>query len=32
MTEYRVAGRPLYERLGFAASEECMVMNLGLGE
>ena len=25
-------GRPLYERLGFVASEECMVMNLGLGE
>lgn len=25
-------GRSLYERLGFVASEECMVMNLGLGE
>lgn len=22
------SGRPLYEKLGFTASEECMVMNL----
>lgn len=25
-------GRPLYARMGFVASEECMVMNLWLGE